>query len=273
MKIGKSEISPFGMATESSGTNSSDSEPEYATGMMPPPCDEKSCTSGEDEPMADGEETERRGRERGGIYGPWRGRMHPMMFMMMMGGPRRGREQPAPMVPPPPPPFMTMGRSATPDCRGCPGRRREMKGERPRCHSAPGGRHGGGPWAPAGPGCGRRPGGPCMRRRFMRQMLRNPEFWQRMHEKYAETEDGGPLAKDVSDNEMKKEKKCHGKRGQRREMWQRFMQHMLEEMNLHASTESSEGDEGNHTDKCGEKENATKNKTVTDKKKVHFGGQ
>ena len=44
--MGKSEINPFGMTvTESSGTSGSDSEPEYATEMMPPPCDGKSCTS------------------------------------------------------------------------------------------------------------------------------------------------------------------------------------------------------------------------------------
>ena len=275
MKMGKSEINPFGMTTESSSTSGSDSEPEYATEMMPPPCDEKSCTSGEDEPKAGGEEAGRRGR--GGRYGPWRGRMHPMMFMMMMGGPRRGHGRPAPMGPPPPS-FMTMGRSATPDCHGCPGGRlRQMKADQPRrCHSAPGGRRGG-PWGAAGP-CGgpHHPGGSCMRRRFLRQMFRNPEFWQRMHEKFAETENGGgPLAEDNSDNEMKKGKKCgkkcHGKREKRREMWQRFMQHMFEEMNLHASTES-EGDEENHTDKCTEEKNATKNETVADKKKVHFGG-
>ena len=98
-----------------------------------------------------------------------------------------------------------------------------------------------------------------------------------MHEKLAETEDGGPLTEDASDNETKKEKKCgkkcHGKREKRREMWQRFMQHMFEEMNLHASTES-EGDEGNHTDKCIEKENATETEAAAtmDKKKVQFGG-
>ena len=265
MKMGKSEINPFGMVTESSGNNTSsnsDSEPEYAT-EMPPPCDGNSCTSAEDEPVADGNEAR---RERGG---PWRGGMHPMMFMMMMGGPRQGHGHPSPMGPPPPQPFMA--RSATPDSRGCPGRRRQMKDEGPRCHSAPGGRRGG-PWTLAGPCSGPRTGGPRMRRRFVRQMLRDPEFWQRMHENFAETEDNGPVAKDASDNETKKEKKCHGKQGERREMWQRFMQHMLEEMNLHASTESSEGDEGNHTDKCSEEENATKNKTAKDKKKVHFGG-
>ena len=180
MKMGKSEINPFGMTTESSGTSGSDSEPEYATEMMPSPCDGKSCTSGEDEPMADGEGAERRGR-RGGRYRPWHGRMHPMMFMMMIGGPRHGHRHPAPMGPPPPP-FMTMGRSATPDCHGCPGgHHRQMKGDQPRrCHSAPGVRRGG-PWGPAGPCGGPRPGGPCMRRRFLRQMFRNPEFWQRMH--------------------------------------------------------------------------------------------
>ena len=115
-----------------------------------------------------------------------------------------------------------------------------------------------------------------MRRRFVRQMLRNPEFWQRMHEKFAETENDGPLAEDDSENETKKGKKCgkkcHEKREKRREMWQRFIQYMFEEMNIHASTES-EGDEGNHTDKCIEEKNATKNETVADKKKVHFGGQ
>ena len=106
----------------------------------------------------------------------------------------------------------------------------------------------------------------------MRYMKDHPELWKKMQEKFAEKQ----LAEDFSkmdvtsesenDNDKSKAavangkerkcgKKCHGKHKKRREIWQRFMQHMFEEMNLHASTES-EGDEGNHTDKCTEEKNA-----------------
>ena len=104
----------------------------------------------------------------------------------------------------------------------------------------------------------------------MRYMKDHPEFWEKMQEKFAEkqlAEDFSKMdvtsesendndkseAAGVNGKEEKCAKKCHGKHKKRREMWQRFMQHMFEEMNLHAST-GSEGDEGNHTDKCIEKE-------------------
>ena len=63
-------------------------------------------------------------------------------------------------------------------------------------------------------------------------------------------------------------KKCRGKR---RERWQKFVKHIFNEMNLHASTES-EGDEGNHSDQCTE-EPIGKSQAAKDEKKVYFGGK
>ena len=269
--MGKTEVNPFAVsndATSSSDSSSSDSEIEVATeDMGAQSCDGVAVpTQGDDVPSGecvhtDGQTGEIGGRKTGkGRRGKRKDRMHPRMAMMiMMDGP-----------PQPPPHFMA-----------------HMNHRRRR------GRHGG-PCGPCGPRFGP-PGppgrGPCTRRRFMRYMKDHPELWKKMQEKFAEKQLAEDFSKmdvaSASENEndkseaavadgkeIKHGKKCHGKRGERREMWQRFMQHMLEEMNLHASTESSDGDEGNHTDKCSEEENGTETEAAatTDKKKVHFGG-
>ena len=264
-------MNPFAMSsdtTSSSDTSSSDSEIEVATeDVGAQRCDGVARpTKGHDEPTGEcvqsgGQTSETDSiKKRKGCRGKDKNRMHPRMAMMiMMGGP-----------PLPPPHFMAH-----------------------MIHGRPRGRHGGlcgpcGPkFGPPGP-----PGrGPCSRRRFMRYMKDHPELWKKMQEKFAEKQLAEDFSKmdvsSASENENDKSeaavtdgketkcgKKCHRKRGKHREMWQRFMQHMLEEMDLHASTESSEGDEGNHTDKCNEEKNGTETEAAatTDRKKVHFGG-
>ena len=255
--MGKAEVNPFAVSSDTTTSSSSDSETEVATeDMGAEGCDGVAVpTQGDDELIG-----RCAGRKKeNGRKGKGQDRMHPRMAMMiMMGGP-----------PPPPPHFMAH-----------------------MTHGRPRGRHGG-PRGPCGPRFGP-PGppgrGPCNRRRFMRYMKDHPELWKKMQEKFAEkqlaedfskmdvtseseNENDKSEAADANGKEKKCGKKCHGKREKRREMWQRFIQHMFEEMNLHASTES-EGDEGNHTDKCIEKENATETEAAAtmDKKKVQFGG-
>ena len=265
--MGKAEVNPFAVTSDT--TSSSDSETEVVTEEMGAEgCDGVAVPTQEDDELTSHcvqsygwQTSETEGRKKGKCHkGKSKDSIHPRIAMMiMMGGP----------PPPPPPHFMAH-----------------------MTHGRPRGRHGG-PCGPCGPRFGP-PGppgrGPCNRRSFMRYMKDHPELWKKMQEKFAEKQ----LAEDFSkmdvtsgsenDNdkseaavangkERKCGKKCHGKHQKRREIWQRFMQHMLEEMNLHAST-GSEGDEGHHTDKCIEKENATETEAAAamDKKKVQFGG-
>lgn len=259
--MGKVEVNPFAAANESS-SSSCDSEPEYATVAMEemPVSDEVLCVTRQDEPVSAtrGEQSadERKAgnckkfqHKRGRGCHRGRGRRPRMAMMMKMRGL---------------PPHMMMRH----------------------------GRHG--PSGLYGPTRGAyRPrfgpprGGPWLRGGFMRHVLSNPEFCQRIHERF--NEDGPQneesLAEEFSKmdvaNENEKEtesaaetkearqcrKNCHGKR---KERWQRFMKHMFDEMNLHASTESEE-DEENHTDMT--EETTQKSEAAKDKKKFHFGGK
>ena len=268
--MGKAEVNPFAATSDSSSSSSSDSETEYATEAMEraPVCDEVVCLGGDDEPpigaSGGGESVEagkacgrhrhhrggrgcHKGRGRHHHHGRRHHERHHHPRMVMI------------LMRSPPPPHVMM-------------------------HTMHHGRHGLG--GPCGPRFGPPRGGPWMRRRFLRHMMSNPEFWQRLGERFAEqgsqseevlsvefskmnvTDESGKENESDNAAEAKEGKKWHGKR---RERWEIFMKHMFNEMNLHASTES-EGDEGNHSDQCTE-ETIEKPEDAQDKKKEHFGGK
>ena len=159
----KSEVSPFTPKTASSSSDS-DSADEA---MEMPVCDETTCPTGEDESRATndgrsaGEDAGRSVQRKKWQRNSPRGRgMYPTMAMIRM----RGLSPPI-MMP--------------------------VIHEKPRrCHRTY--RIHSGLWSlvqgPCGPKFGLYEGRPCMRRRFMRHMLYNTKFFQRIHGRC--TEDG-----------------------------------------------------------------------------------